>query len=76
MKIEKLLKRYRASKDLSQKDLAKKLGYGSSQFISNIERGTSIGISLAKRFSKKLGISREEFRKLYIKAFDQAWAKK
>ncbi|GIL16756.1 MAG: hypothetical protein BroJett040_05070 [Oligoflexia bacterium] len=35
------LKTKRESKGLTQSDVASKLGYGSPQFISNIERGIS-----------------------------------
>lgn len=35
------LKSKRESSGLTQSEVAKKLGYGSSQFISNIERGIS-----------------------------------
>jgi ribosome-binding protein aMBF1 (putative translation factor) len=38
MKINKLIKKAREEKGMSQGMLARKLGYGSGQFISNIER--------------------------------------
>jgi transcriptional regulator with XRE-family HTH domain len=36
------LKKWRISANLSQKDVAMKLGYSSSQFVSNWERGHSL----------------------------------
>lgn len=38
-KIGKYLKEKRIAKGLSQHQVAAKLGYGSSQFVSNVERG-------------------------------------
>jgi transcriptional regulator with XRE-family HTH domain len=40
-KLAEFLKSSRTSANLSQKDVSTKLGYGSSQFISNWERGVS-----------------------------------
>jgi transcriptional regulator with XRE-family HTH domain len=39
MTLETLLKKKRIKLERSQKDLAMYLGYGSSQFVSNAERG-------------------------------------
>lgn len=41
MSLAQFLKEKRTSADLSQKDVAKQLGYQTSQFISNWERGIS-----------------------------------
>lgn len=40
-KLKTLLKEARIKSGLSQKDVSKKLGYTSSQFISNFERGVA-----------------------------------
>ena len=49
--ISKLIADHRISLNITQTQLGKKLGWGSAQFVSNIERGIS-GLPLAK--SKKL----------------------
>ncbi len=41
MKLNELLKTKRIEADLSQRDISDRLGYESSQFISNWERGVS-----------------------------------
>lgn len=38
----KLLREYRLRQGLSQNQLARKIGYGSGQYVSNIERGVSL----------------------------------
>lgn len=52
-RLGKFLQKKRMEKGLSQGEVAKKLGYTSPQFISNIERGLcSPALSSAKKMAK------------------------
>lgn len=67
-----LVKRIRYKKNLSQKDLADKLGYESAQFISNIERDIAgIPLQVAKTMIKKKLASKEEFYSAMIQDFSE-----
>ena len=60
--ISKLINKKRKVKGLSQKELAFKLGFSTSQFISNIERGLAdIPVNKAVQFAKILDIDESEF---------------
>lgn len=68
----KLLKDWRKSAKLTQGQVADKLGYETSQFISNWERGVSIPPSntietLAKMYGVYEDIMRETVRDAYIR---------
>lgn len=73
MKLAQYLRHIREEKNLSQKDIAKKLGYQSSQFVSNWERGISYPPmdSLAKLVSI-LGADKTYAFNLYIKELTEA----
>ncbi len=56
--ISKLIKFARKNKKLSQTVVAKKLGYDSCQFISNVERGECLfPVPEFKKLAKILGIN-------------------
>ncbi len=58
---------YRELKGLTQFDLAKKLGYSSSQFISNVERGIcTFPPGKFLKLSKFLGMSPDLLVSAYI----------
>jgi len=53
VRLGKFLAKKREEKGMSQGEVAKKLGYSSPQFISNIERGKcSPALSSAKKMAK------------------------
>lgn len=55
------LKRKRIEKGLTQSDVAGKLGYGSPQFISNIERGiSSVPLKSLRVIVEMYGLSADE----------------
>ncbi|MFN7455062.1 MAG: helix-turn-helix domain-containing protein [Pseudobdellovibrionaceae bacterium] len=55
------LKNKREAQGLTQSDVAKQLGYGSPQFISNIERGiSSVPLKSLKTLVEMYGVSPEE----------------
>lgn len=60
MSVGKMLKKRRIELGIQQMDIAKKLGYGSAQFISNWERGISNPPpKVIKRLAKILEIDPE-----------------
>lgn len=60
--LGKFLKQSRKSAELSQKELSKILGYESSQFISNWERGVSrVPHPMIKKLCSALLIDAEEY---------------
>ena len=65
--FHKLLKILRETDELTQEQLAKKIGV-SKQFICSIETGKKeISIALAKKITIKMGYSPEPFVKLLIR---------
>lgn len=61
------LKQKRQDKGLTQSDVALKMGYGSPQFISNIERGISqVPIKALRSLIEIYGISPEEIVEVLI----------
>lgn len=55
------LKLKREAKNLTQAQVAEKLGYGSPQFISNIERGVSrVPVKSLRSFIELYGVPSEE----------------
>lgn len=57
----------RIQKNLSQKDVADALGYDSSQFISNVERGLCLfPISKFKKLSKIFSVPVETVLAVYL----------
>lgn len=66
----------RKTAEFSQKDVAKKLGYSSSQFISNFERGTGrLPIRKLKTFAKLVKARNKEIRDLIISSENKSLSK-
>lgn len=69
MEIGKYLKEKRVAKGLSQGDVAKKLGYTTSQFISNWERGESNPpLNTLRKIAEVYEISPDELFDFVLKA--------
>ncbi len=65
--FSRYIKQKRMDADLSQKDVAEKLGYSSPQFISNWERGLSTPpIKTVKKIAELYDVSIEEFSNLLL----------
>lgn len=65
--MSSLIYDYRELRKMTQKELAKQLGFSTSQFISNIERGlATFPIKKMKKLSKILKISRDLIVNAYI----------
>ncbi|MCE3009780.1 MAG: helix-turn-helix transcriptional regulator [Proteobacteria bacterium] len=61
------LKNKREAQGLTQSDVAKRLGYGSPQFISNIERGiSSVPLKSLKTLVEMYGVSPEEIIDVFL----------
>lgn len=70
--IGNFLKKRRLTEGLSQRDVGLKLGYGSAQFISNIERGeASIPPKVIKKLMNVLSISEKEVLKIMLQQHEQ-----
>ena len=68
--MKTLLKRRRLQLHLKQKDIAFQLGYGSSQFVSNWERGISTPpLKSLRQLCDILEIHPEVFKKVLFKNF-------
>lgn len=73
-KESKFVKRARKTSGLSQTQIAKKLGWGSGQFVSNIECGRSgMPLKRVKTFIELTGCSAKGFLKTKIADFKEAW---
>ena len=71
--LGKLLYEKRIEANLSQKDVAYKLGYGSPQFISNYERGIcSPPLKKLKKIAKLYNIKPKIIADLFIKYSTQS----
>lgn len=67
--LAKFLKEKRVQSGLSQKDVAEKLGYSTSQFISNWERGISHPpLNTLRSLSQLYKINPEEMFEVLLKA--------
>jgi len=67
VKLGSLLKKSRVQAGLSQQSVAKKLGYGSYQFISNWERGiSSPPCGILKKISTIYGIPAQKLYSLLL----------
>lgn len=65
--IGQFLKEKRESKGLTQAQVAEKLGYGSPQFISNIERGISrVPLKSLKSFMQVYDLDPEQIIELLL----------
>ncbi|HNC91113.1 MAG TPA: helix-turn-helix transcriptional regulator [Anaerolineales bacterium] len=72
-----LIRAARQAKGLTQTELAKKLGYSTPQYISNVECGKcSLASKKVIRTSKLLGISLKTMRRLMIKDYEQKLIRK
>lgn len=70
--ITKVMTQARISKNLTQGEVAAKLGYSSPQFISNMERGLSkIPPALIPKLSVIYGISAERLVKLRVAQYEK-----
>ena len=70
--IGKFLKQKRVRVGLSQRDLALKLGYGSAQFISNIERGeASVPPKMARKLVTILNLSERELVRVLVQEYEK-----
>ena len=68
-KLSKLLKSSRQKANLSQIEVANHLGYSTSQFISNWERGlSSPPLEVVKKLAKFYGISSDDLFDIIHKA--------
>lgn len=69
--LGKLVKDYRESSKMSQYELSEKLGYGSAQFVSLIERGVSrVPIVTLGKLVVILKIPEKKVVKLLITAYE------
>jgi len=59
MKLKDLMKKHRAEKDTTQKQLAEHLGI-TRQNVCNIERGQSTGYKIALKAADHLGFKRDD----------------
>lgn len=67
MVLAEFLKNRRVQKGLTQSAVAEKLGYTTSQFISNWERGiSSPPMKTLKKLSKMYGVSPEEVYEIVL----------
>jgi transcriptional regulator with XRE-family HTH domain len=65
--ISSLIHQWRDLRSITQAQLAKKLGYSTSQFISNVERGIcSFPVKKAKKLAKILDIPYDLLKTAYI----------
>ena len=75
--LGRFLRKKREASSLTQGELANKLGFASSQFVSNIERGVSlIPVSRIKDYSELLGLNSVELSKLMSQALSDKVVKK
>jgi len=66
-----LVRNYRQDKEMTQLDLAKKLGYDSTQFISLFERGVSkVPHNILGRLIIILGIPEKTILQILIKDYE------
>lgn len=71
VEIGNLVKEYRLKSNLTQLDLAKKLGYDSPQFVSLFERGLSkIPLEALGYLVMTLGIPEKKVKKIILDAFE------
>lgn len=70
--LGKHLKEIRAKANLSQGEVAKRLGYSSPQFISNIERGISVApLNLLAKMTKLYKSDPKILAKIILKSQEQ-----
>ena len=75
--LGKFLRKKRIVAGLTQGELAKSLGFSSSQFVSNIERGVAtIPAPRVQEYSIVIGIDNKELSKLVSGALSDKMAKK
>lgn len=76
MTLATMLRNYRKKSGLSQIDVSKILGYSTSQFISNWERGVAsvppkIGRKVAKVLNIPVDQMKEKLREEYLADFER-----
>lgn len=75
--LGRFLRKKRVASGLTQGELANKLGFASSQFVSNIERGVSlIPVPRIKDYSESIGLNSVELSKLMSQALSDKAVKK
>lgn len=69
--LGKLIRDYRQQKDMTQLELAKKLGYDSTQFISLFERGLSkVPHNILGSLIVLLGIPEKKILEILLKSYE------
>lgn len=69
-KLGRFLREARIDSDLSQKEVAKKLGYASPQFVSNWERGiASPPMHCLPKICRMYGVSKRQAKKVMLQDF-------
>lgn len=69
-KVGQMVKRYRERAKMSQLGLGQKLGFGSGQFISNMERGLAImSLPAMNKMAIALKMNREELAKEIVSVY-------
>lgn len=67
MTLGRFIKKRRLELNISQREITDLFGWGSPQYLSNIERGISnLPIACAKKVAKKLKVSPKTFREFYL----------
>jgi transcriptional regulator with XRE-family HTH domain len=76
-KIGKMVRSYRLDNNMTQLDLATRLGYESMQFVSLFERGLSkVPVSIMGDLSAILGIPKKKFLDILISDYKNKVTKK
>lgn len=76
-KLGRLLSRGRKEKALSQKEVAEAMGYTTAQFISNIERGSSVTpLHLLARLIRLYGLNAQQVVAMMMDGHEKALRKK
>ncbi len=75
--LGRFLRKKRIVAGLTQGELAKSLGFSSSQFVSNIERGVAaIPAPRVQDYSRTIGVDNKELSKLVLDASNDKVVKK
>ena len=75
--LGKYLQHKRESSNLTQAQMARKLGYATAQFVSNIERGCAFPpVNMLKGMIKAYRLDEEELMNLLLSIQNRHWRKK